>query len=1197
MPSESGDLRINVLGEFVASFGATTVDLGGRRQRAVLALLLLARGEVVPAGRLTDSLWGDTPPANAAGALQSYISHLRRRLEPGASARARAGVIVSEGPGYALRVTPDAVDAWRFEELMRAASAAAPAEAVGLLGRALQLWRGPAFADYIDEPWAAPESARLAELRAVAREQLLERRLRCGESAVLVPELEALVVEEPLREERSRLLVLALYRAGRQADALAALRRARALLADELGVDPGPGLRALEEEVLAQSPSLLVAADRAAPAPAGPVGDPPMTSVGVSAAVPRSATDDLVDRDRELLALAHALDVVAGGGSRVLLVEGPAGIGKSRLLSEARRLAAQASMRVLLARGSQLEKAFGFGMVRQLFEPVLIDPQHSDTLFSGAAASARGVFGSLDTDEPADRTFAVLHGLYWLSVNLAANGPLMLAVDDLQWCDSGSLRFLAYLARRLEGLPVFLVATIRTGEPHEDEVLLGELYDVALPPVRPAPLSREATAGLVRERLGEQAAASFIATCYRTTSGNPLLLRQLLRALEVEAVPPDASHADTVMAVGSRAVSSLVLMRLRRMPTDMTAVARAVAVLGDGAQLPTVASLAGLTESRAAAALAGLTRAEVVRGELPLDFVHPLVRDAVYRDLPPGERELQHQQAVSALRAAGAPHEQVAAHLLLTPRRGERETVELLRAAARTAADRGAIDSAVTYLRRALDEPVLGSQRIDVLLELGLLETLVDGPASTRHLEEAYPFLDDPAVRGEVAMGIARNHVFASERGVATAFARTARLSLPAELVDIRQGLLALERIAAFMHALDPADWEPGTTPEVIGRGDGAKMLSATLAWERVVQGVDRAGAVELGRAAAVADRLFDIDNGLLWVVAAISRTLADDDLGDFWQRAGARAHRRGSLFAALSTNLWRGYGEWRQGDLAEAIASICAANEQQQMWQQGRGIASAYGDAFLAGIHLDRGDVRAAREIIDGALSSPYAGDGSRLVAEAQVAVLVAEGRHAEALAATDSVVDPNGIINPAWRPWRSLRASALAGLGRTEEAVGLVEDELVLARRWGAPFTLGRTLRVLGELRGAPGLELLREAVAVLEPTPCALELAKARLALGRSLDVADSEAVTALNAALEVAHFSGAAGVRDDALTALAARGRQVEPPCDDVAVLTTTERRILDLTASGLDVRQVAERLFLTPGTVQSAVDALSARNRT
>ncbi|MCW2621791.1 MAG: hypothetical protein JWL64_1393, partial [Frankiales bacterium] len=552
-----GELRLTVLGEFTATRAAEPIDLGGRRQRAVLAMLVLARGEAVPAGRLIDGIWGERATGNASGALQSYVSHLRRRLEPTAGARDRSGVILRVATGYAVRLPPETVDAWRFETLLQQA-ADQPEAAVDLLQTALALWRGPAYADYDGEWWVESETARLTGLRAHARERLVEARMRAGESARLVPELEAMVAEEPLREERWRLLALALYRAQRQADALAALRRARGTLADQLGVDPGPGLRALEAQLLAQSPDLDVPAARS---PALHTPAPPLEPA------PAPPSYDLVDRERELAALRAGVAALARGEAGLVVVEGPAGIGKTRLLTETGRLAEQLGIPVLAARGSQLERSFGFGAARQLFESrVLSDPE--GTLLDGAAASARGVFADLQGQPEPDGSFAVLHGLYWLTANLSRGGPVVLTIDDLQWCDSASLRFFAYLVKRLEGLPVLVVATLRTGEAHPDDTLLAELaFDPAALALRPGPLSPEAADLLVRERLGEPAPA-FAAACHRTTSGNPLLLRQLLRALESAGVRPDVSHVDMVRAVGSRAVSSLVLMRLRRMAPE-----------------------------------------------------------------------------------------------------------------------------------------------------------------------------------------------------------------------------------------------------------------------------------------------------------------------------------------------------------------------------------------------------------------------------------------------------------------------------------------------------------------------------------------------------------------------------------------------------------------------------------------------------
>src|SRR5215207_10114327 len=691
-------LRIGVLGEMTArrrdlsaGDGAgsdTVIDLGGPRQRAVLGLLVLARGDVVPADRMIDALWGEETPPSATSALQAYVSHLRRRLEPARGPRDRHSVIARQGPGYALRTEGLAVDSWDFERLLLQAGAAeSAADARALLDRALALWRGPAFADHIGQPWADAESARLAGLRDVAREQRLEARLGSGESAVLVPEIEGLVAEDPLREERWRLLVLALYRAHRQADALAAL----------------PGARAAVRQAL--------------PVP----------------------TEEMVDRDREVQVMAGALADALDGQGRLLLVHGPAGIGKSRLLQEVRRTAAEKGALVLTARGSQLERDFGFGAVRQLFDGVLADPARRATLLAGSASSAAAVFddvpGTTHAHSPADRadgSFAVLHGLYWLTVNLAADRPVVLAVDDVQWCDTGSVRALAFLLRRLEGLPVLITTP-------------------------------EGTARLVRLRLGDHAHERFVAACHRTTGGNPLLLRQLLRALQVEGVRPDASHADTVNAIGSRAVSSMVLMRLRRLPADCTAVARAVAVLGDGAELPVVAALAQLDEEQTAAAIAVMARAEVVRVDQRLGFVHPLVGEAVYQDVPPGERELAHERAARVLMGREATPEQVAAHLLLAPRRGNQDAVVLLRRAAETAAERGAADAAKTYLQRALAEPPRAEDRPAVQVELGGLAAMTDGPAAVASLRAAYATLIDPALRADVAIMLARTLVFAGE--------------------------------------------------------------------------------------------------------------------------------------------------------------------------------------------------------------------------------------------------------------------------------------------------------------------------------------------------------------------------------------------------------------------------------------------------
>ncbi|MFI9546701.1 BTAD domain-containing putative transcriptional regulator [Streptomyces sp. NPDC052016] len=300
-------ITFGVLGPVVAWDAAGGVlGLKGPRHRAVLARLITARRRVVPVARLVEDLWGEPAPG-AVGSVQTFVAALRRVLEPDRPARTPARLLVTEGPGYALRAAPEAVDAWRFEAAVGAAAKLSPAKALETLEEALELWRGPAYADFAQEDWARGERSRLAELRLRAVEQQARARLALGLAAEAVPELDAHLAEHPWREEAWRLLALALYRTGRQADALAVLRRARAMLADELGVDPGPELRRLETDVLAQDPRLDLPAE-------------PMTSTE------KLWTRAAADYDRTVAAGARARLESTVGLIRDLAVTGGAGL-------------------------------------------------------------------------------------------------------------------------------------------------------------------------------------------------------------------------------------------------------------------------------------------------------------------------------------------------------------------------------------------------------------------------------------------------------------------------------------------------------------------------------------------------------------------------------------------------------------------------------------------------------------------------------------------------------------------------------------------------------------------------------------------------------------------------------------------------------------------------------------------------------
>ncbi|MGV9291448.1 BTAD domain-containing putative transcriptional regulator [Streptomyces sp. NPDC003719] len=248
-------VTFGVLGPVRAERDGAALDLRGPRHRALLARLVLARRRVVPVARLVEDLW-DVPPARAVGTLRTFVGDLRRALEPERPRRAPARLLVTDGPGYALRAAPDAVDAWRFEEAVALAGRLPADPASARLAAALREWRGPAYAEFGGERWARGEHARLTELGLHAVERRADLLVGLGRAGEAVPDLEAHLAGHPRREEAWRLLALALYRTGRQADALAVLRRARALLTGELGIDPGPRLRRLEAGILAQDPSL-----------------------------------------------------------------------------------------------------------------------------------------------------------------------------------------------------------------------------------------------------------------------------------------------------------------------------------------------------------------------------------------------------------------------------------------------------------------------------------------------------------------------------------------------------------------------------------------------------------------------------------------------------------------------------------------------------------------------------------------------------------------------------------------------------------------------------------------------------------------------------------------------------------------------------------------------------------------------------
>src|SRR5438093_1072147 len=413
-----------------------------------------------------------------------------------------------------------------------------------------------------------------------------------------------------------------------------------------------------------------------------------------------SAASDLLEREGELAQLGALVDAAREGAGRLVLVEGGAGIGKTRLLAATRERGAEAGMEVLHARGGELEREFPFGIVRQLFEPALAGGGKAERreVLSGAAGLAAPLFsGDYLTDRTsakADPAFATLHGLFWLTSNLAARRPLVLAIDDLHWADKPSLRWLAYLVRRLEGLPVLAVACLRPADADSEESPLAQLLsDPAAFIVRPAPLSEASVALLVRERLSAEADSEFCGACFAATGGNPLLVHELIGALESEGVSPTAEPTAPVEQVASQ----LLLV-------SPSADARVVATLRE-------AATRSLAHGAAENSVAYLRRAleEPPRAEERAD---------VLQELGSAER--------LTLAAGGADHLREALALMEDPRRRGEAALELGRMLFWSGGRGG---EAVEVFEHAIAELSDADPDLRQRLEAGLLTIALEEPA------------------------------------------------------------------------------------------------------------------------------------------------------------------------------------------------------------------------------------------------------------------------------------------------------------------------------------------------------------------------------------------------------------------------------------------------------------------------------------
>jgi DNA-binding SARP family transcriptional activator/RecA/RadA recombinase len=976
-------VQFRLLGPLEAQDGERRVELGRPKQRALLAVLLVHANQVVSLDRLIEELWGEEPPPQAAASLQTYVSNLRRALEPGRPARAPSRMLVSQPPGYRLVVGAGDLDAARFaaltEEGHKLLQASRPAAAARVLREGLELWRGPALAEVADEAFAQAERHRLEELRVAALEDRLAADLDLGDHAAAVAELEELAGRYRFRERLHGLLMLALYRSGRQGEALAAFATARRALADELGIDPGRWLRQLETGILRQDPGLDWTPPPAEPGP--PTGDTGAAGPVPTASVmqlPQAAGDELVGREDQLAALDGILADARDARGRVVLVAGEPGIGKTRLAEEAARRAAAAGMQVAWGRCHEGDGAPALWpwaqVVRQLAAE--LGPGQLAAMLGASAAWLGPLLPELAGPAPPSRPSPADLGAARFQLNQAVAGllrrlaearPLLVVIDDLHWADVPSLSLLALLAAELKDARLVVAGTYRDVEVVAGQPLAETLGALAREPlverISLGGLERADVAALIGRTIGARPAEPLVQAVADRCGGNPFFITELLRLLQSErklAAPDATAAARRDIPAGVRDV---LRARLARLPAQTGTFLMVAAVAGREFDLDLIEAVTGLEDEPAldaaeAAVLAGLV-IEDDRAAGRYRFAHALVSETIYEDISRARRARLHARVVDALVAVRGAEPEPAAEMAhhcwqAAPVIGAGRALPHLLRAGEQAAAQLAYEAAEQQFERALQlagqlpaSPQSTDQEIRIAARLGTVRLVLRGfadPDAALALARARSLAVRAGRRGEPADGrwaLFMSRLLRSELGPAQEFGAElitlgGERSDPALLLagHWQVGVVALHRGHLqdaqhhLQHALaasrDIAPGMPGDAPvdlTLVCQG----YLGVTLAY----QGHADAALRLTGQAAGFARRIGD-PFGLLYVLFmdAWAATVAEAPTRvlDSATEQAALIGKHGFRQWGIGPQFFRGWAEARSGDPSRGEQRIRAA-------------------------------------------------------------------------------------------------------------------------------------------------------------------------------------------------------------------------------------------------------------------------------
>lgn len=894
----------------------------------------------------------------------------------------------------------------------------------------------------------------------------------------------------------------------------------------------------------------------------------------------------LLERETQFTVLEDAVLAAEGGAGGLLVIRGAAGAGGSALLRQLARIAGGRGARILRSSGAPAEQAFPLGVVRQLVLPMLDDPGEP-----ALPAVARTVLRSLA--EPAAHPAGaalLLHGLHVLLASLAGTGPVVVLVDDLRWADEQSLRALAFLTARLRGTRILLGVVLPDGLAARTP-LVQEIAPAARYEVRAEPLSLAGTGRLVAARFDAGPEPEFAAACHELTGGRPKDLHALLARAFSHRLTAKAGDCARLRALGAAARRERLRFLVRRDP-EVEAFARAVVVLGRHAEPALVARLSGLDDAACAAAravLAGAWLTTAVDGRL---IPEPALVRVVEETVTSAETAAAHRAAAGLLTEQGFPPEHVATQLLSVDALCGAGEIETLRAAAAEARRRGAPDLAARYLRRALlDVPPECAGRARLLVELAAAEP--DPRSAVRYLVQAAPLL--PTVRDRAA-AVARIPLTATARGpLVTELVRAVAGPLgPAGALDGHDRDLALRLEARdwFAALEDPARLAaaPDRLRELpdgpAGPGPAERELRAVLLLAATLAG--RLPATEVARRAAV---LLDHEpartvraGAALQIVPLVLIAAGRADLATPWLaqagEAGATAETR--VFV----------------DVHRALALLSAGRIAEAREPAGRAFRTAepggYDVLALPATTLGLvADGTRSRELAERVLDGIPAGDDLALFAvhrglrgmlaarddpDAALAQFLDRGRR----------LDRAGWRNPAVYPWHGSAAVLAHRLGRTEEAGRLAEEHHRRCLAWGAPATVGRSLRVLATLaEDRRAVDLLREAVELLGGSPDEFETAKACADLGARLRTTEPEAAQRLLArAQRLAESCGAGRLvpREDGTFGHA-------EPARTAAELTTGEATVARLAVLGRTNPEIADELNISRRAVEKHLTSL------